>query len=84
MKGAGPASLIGVVFCGSLLWDQDRQLRGAWMSKRDSRRTTANSHARLTGKCRLWGVSVARDSFIPVGLQAGDKDTLACLRCSRV
>lgn len=84
---AGRVCLIGIDFSASLLRDQDRQLRGPWMSNRDGRWTTANSHARFTGKSRdgIQGVFVTWlwiHSCAAIHLE--DKDTLSCWRCSRV
>lgn len=63
---AGRATLIGVLFLGSLLRDQKRQLKGGGVegggggrvSNRDSCFTTANSHARSPGKPRYASTDV--------------------------
>lgn len=84
-EGAGRVCLIGVLFSGSLLRDQDRQLTGAWMSNRDSQWTTANSRARYTGKYVIIGLFVMWFWFhSSAAIQLGDKDTLPRWRRSRV
>lgn len=59
---AGPYDLIGIVFAGSLMLDQDRQLSGLWTSNRDGRRSTANSCPLFWGKSRLVVICKTRDS----------------------